>query len=69
MKDKLSNILTGFRKGHSTQHSLLIMIEKWKRALDESKKDGATFMDLSKAPEIIGFFRLNLKHMVFNQLL
>ena len=33
MKDKLSNILTGFRKGHSAQHSLLIMIEKWKRAL------------------------------------
>ena len=33
MEDKLSNILTGFRKGHSAQHSLLIMIEKWKRAL------------------------------------
>ena len=28
MKDKLSNIITGFRKGHSAQHSLLIMIEK-----------------------------------------
>ena len=28
MKDKLSNIFTGFRKGHSVQHSLLIMIEK-----------------------------------------
>ena len=23
MKDKLSNILTGFRKGHSVQHALL----------------------------------------------
>ena len=49
MKDKLSNILTGFRKGHSAQHSLLIMIEKWKRALDENMKVGAIFMDLSKA--------------------
>ena len=29
MKDKLSNTLNGFRKGHSAQHSLLIMIEKW----------------------------------------
>lgn len=38
MKDKISNILTGFRKGRSTQQLLLIMIEKWKRA----------FMDLSK---------------------
>ena len=41
MKDKLSN--------HSAQHSLLIMIEKWKRALDENMKAGAIFMDLSKA--------------------
>ena len=33
--------LTGFRKGHSAQHSLLIMIEKRKRALDENIKDGS----------------------------
>ena len=49
MKDKLSNILTGFQKGDSTQHSLLIMITKWKRPLDENMKVGAIFMDLSKA--------------------
>ena len=49
MKDKLSNILTGFRKGHSAQHSMLIMIEKWKRALDDNMKVGAIFMDHSKA--------------------
>ena len=48
MKDKLSKIVTGFRKGHSAQHSLLIMIEKWKRTLDENMKVGAIFMDLSK---------------------
>ena len=47
MKDKLPNILTGFRKGHSAQHPLLIMIEKWKRALDENVKVAAIFMDLS----------------------
>ena len=49
MKDKLSSTLTGFRKGHSAQQSLLIMIGKWKRALDENMKVGAIFMDLSKA--------------------
>ena len=38
LKDKLSNILAGFRKGHSAQHSLLIMIEKWKRPLDQNMK-------------------------------
>ena len=49
MKDNLSNILTGFRKGPSAQHSLLIMTEKWKRAVDEDMKVGTIFMDLSKA--------------------
>ena len=48
MKDKLFNILTGFRKGHSAQHSLLIIIEKWERALDEYMKVGAIFIDLPK---------------------
>ena len=38
-----------FGKGHSVQQSLLIVIEKWKRALDENMKVGAIFMDLSKA--------------------
>ena len=28
MKDKLSNLLTGFRKNHSTQHCLMRMLEK-----------------------------------------
>ena len=49
MKDKLSDILTGFRKGHCAQHSLLIMTEKWIGALDENMKVGTTFMDFSKA--------------------
>ena len=34
MKDNFSNILTGFQRGHSAQHSFFVMIEKWKRALD-----------------------------------
>ena len=44
MKNKLSNILTGFQKSHSAQHLLLIMIKKWKRALDENMKVEAIFM-------------------------
>ena len=46
IKDKLSNIFSGFWNSHSAQHSLLIMTEKWKRALDENMKGGAIFMDL-----------------------
>ena len=30
MQDKLSKDITGFRKSHGTQHSLMTMLEKWK---------------------------------------
>ena len=30
MQNKLSKYVTGFRKSHGTQHSLMIMLEKWK---------------------------------------
>ena len=30
MRDKLSKLLTGFRKNHSTQHCLMSMLEMWK---------------------------------------
>ena len=39
----------GFRKGFSTQHCLLAMLEKWKRSIDNSKMFGALLTDLSKA--------------------
>ena len=63
MKDKLSNILTGFRKDHSAQHGM--------EALDENMKVGAIFMDLSKAFDTLNHRLLlaKLKHIVFNQLL
>ena len=45
----LSPYLFGYRKGHGTQHCLLVMIEMWRKALDESKVWGAILTDLSKA--------------------
>ena len=33
----LSPLLFGFRKGHSTEQCLNVMIEKWKKALDQKK--------------------------------
>ena len=39
----------GFRQGHSTQHSLLLMVEKLKKRLDNSGVGGMLFTDLSKA--------------------
>ena len=39
----------GFRKVYSTQYYLLLMLEKWKNAVDKGKCFGALLTDLSKA--------------------
>ena len=53
MQDKLSNLLTGFRKNHSTQHCLRKMLESWKNMLDKEGYVCAMFMDLLKAFDTI----------------
>ena len=45
----LSPYLCGFRKGYSTQYCLIIMLEPWKKSLDNRKIAGALLTDLSKA--------------------
>ena len=37
MENKISKCVTGFKKSHGTQHSLLVMLEKWKKALDKEQ--------------------------------
>ena len=44
-----SKFQCGFRKGHSTQHWPLMMLESWKEAVDKNKAFGALMKDLSKA--------------------
>ena len=44
-----SQFLCGYRKGHSTQHALLYMLEKLKMALDSGMCTGILMTDLSKA--------------------
>ena len=46
MEDKLSKLLTGFRKNHSTQHCLVNMLEIWQSTLDKGGFVCAIFMDL-----------------------
>ena len=53
MTGKLAHSITGFRKPHGTQNSLVVMLEKWKRALDKGEYVSALFMDLSKAFDTI----------------
>ena len=49
MESFLSKYQCGFRKGLSTQHCLLFMLEKWKREVDNGKVFGIFLTDLSKA--------------------
>ena len=44
-----SKFQCSFRKEFGTQHCLLLMIHKWKKAVDSSKAFGAILADLSKA--------------------
>ena len=53
MENKISKCVTGFRKSHGTQHSLIAMLEKWKKALDKEENLSAIFMDISKAFDTI----------------
>ena len=48
MNDKLSPYLCEFREGYNTQYCLMVMLEKWKKALDNKKVAGALLTDLSK---------------------
>ena len=49
IEKKLSPYLSGYRKGHSTEHCLMVMIETWKEALDRNEAAGGILTDLSKA--------------------
>ena len=53
MRNKLSKLLTGFRKNRSTQYCLMFMFEMWKNTLDKGGYVSAIFMDLSKAFDIL----------------
>ena len=45
----LSPYVFGFRKCHSTEQCLVIMLEEWKKQLDKKYNAGSILTDLSKA--------------------
>lgn len=49
MNKKFSDLLCGFRKGHSTQHALIRLLEDWRKHLDDKEIVGTILCDLSKA--------------------
>ena len=64
MENKISKSVTGFRKSHG-RHSLIVMLEKWKKALDKEENMSAIFMDLSKALDTINHYLLLAKLKVY----
>ena len=57
----LSKFRCGFRKGYNTQHCLLLMLEKWKLAVNNNEAFGALLTDLSKAFECLSYDLLIVK--------
>ena len=53
MRDELYKSITAFRKSHGTQHSLVVMLEKWKRAIYKEECIPELFMDPSKTFDTI----------------
>ena len=49
MDPKLSIYQTGFRKNHSSQNCLLVMLEKLRKCLDSKGSTGILLADMSKA--------------------
>ena len=45
----LSRYEIGYRKGYSSEHSLITMFQNWTKNLDKGGKCDALFVDLSKA--------------------
>ena len=53
IEDILYVHMCGNRKGYSTQHALLTLVERWKRILDGHGHAGAIITGLSKAFDTI----------------
>ena len=47
--DLIQKYQSGFRAGHSTESALLLMTERWLKALDEGKVVGSLMVDFRKA--------------------
>ena len=49
IESSFSPLLCGFRKGHSTQHALINLLENWRTKLENKQVIGTILCDLSKA--------------------
>ena len=61
----LSPFLSGFCQGFGTQHCLIVMLERWRKALDNNSEAGAILTDLSNAFDCINHELLIAKLKVY----
>ena len=67
MDKYLSPYLFGYRKNHSTEQCLTIMIEFWKKALDSKSITGAVLTDLSKTFDCLNLLTAKLDSYGFDK--
>ena len=65
MREKLSKLLAGFRKNHSTQNCLMSMLEMWKNTLEKGYYASAIFNDLPKAFDTLNYNSLMANFRVY----
>ena len=53
MENKFSNLLCGFQKGFSTQTTLIKLLQKWQKCIDNKEIVGTVLIDPSKAYDCI----------------
>ena len=51
--DLIHNSQSGFRAGHSTETALLLMTERWLKALNDGKVVGSVMVDFRKAFDLV----------------
>ena len=49
IESKLSKFVIGFKKLNGTQHSMITMLEKWRKALNKKEHTCILLMEISKA--------------------
>ena len=65
----LPEFISAYRKGHSTNHVLIRLIENWIRPLDNNLVNGTVLMELSKFDRIVHDLLIGRLHAYIRKIL